>query len=79
MQQVTPQQRIAVQVVSVLINPVYGYTFSFPWKRGPLDNINEYFEAYPNFESVRLALFNQLMDFDFLSKMLVVFQSEDET
>jgi len=40
-------------VLSIIINPIYGDTYSFPWKRGPHDNLNEYLEALPSFEQVR--------------------------
>ena len=43
-------QRAAVHVLSTLVNPYYGDTFSYPWKRGPHDNIPEYLEALPVFE-----------------------------
>ncbi len=49
----TPLQKVAVHVLSIIINPVYGETYSFPWKRGPHDNLNEYLEALPSFDNVR--------------------------
>ena len=56
---------VAVQVISTLVSPVYGDFYSFPWKRGPHDNILEYTEASATFESVRESIFNQLKEFDF--------------
>ena len=49
----SPLQKVAVHVISIIINPIYGETFSFPWKRGPHDNLNEYLEALPTFDLVR--------------------------
>jgi len=36
---------VAAEVLSTLICPVYGEFYSFPWKRGPHDNILEFVEA----------------------------------
>ena len=69
---------VAVQVISTLVSPVYGDFYSFPWKRGPHDNILEYTEASATFESVRESIFNQLKEFDFVGKTIAVFQKEDE-
>lgn len=74
----TPLQKVAVQVLSVIINPIYGETYSFPWKRGPHDNLNEYFEACSQFEQVRAFASSSLSEFDFLQKLVNVFNSEDE-
>ncbi|CDW83098.1 protein kinase domain containing protein [Stylonychia lemnae] len=74
----TPLQKVAVQVLSVIINPIYGDTYSFPWKRGPHDNLNEYLEALPSFDQVRQVAFQHLAEFDFLQKLVMVFNSEDE-
>ena len=49
----TPLQKVAIQVLSIMINPIYGETYSFPWKRGPHDNLNEYLEVLPTFELTR--------------------------
>jgi len=75
----TPLQKVATHVLSIIINPVYGETFSFPWKRGPQDNFNEYLEAVPTFDLIRQVTFHQLSEFDFLHKLLTVFNSEDES
>jgi len=48
-----PLHKVAVQVLSVIVNPIYGDTYSFPWKRGPHDNLNEYLEVLPIFDQVR--------------------------
>jgi hypothetical protein len=49
---------VAVELLSTLICPVYGDFYSFPWKRGPHDNILEYIEALQTFESLRELIFN---------------------
>jgi hypothetical protein len=67
-------------VISVLINPYYGDTYSYPWKRGPHDNFNEYLEVLPVFDSVlRQTIYQSLCDFDFLQKFTLIFNAEDET
>jgi hypothetical protein len=70
---------VAVQVLSILLNPIYGETYSFPWKRGPHDNLKEYLETVPIFDSVRNAAFQTLLDFDFIAKLATVFHSEEES
>lgn len=64
---------VAVELLSTLICPVYGDFYSFPWKRGPHDNILEYIEALSTFESLRELIFNQLKEFDFLGKFIVIY------
>jgi len=54
---VTPLHKVAVHVLSIIISPIYGDSYSFPWARGPHDTIQEYFEAYPIFEQVRSTAF----------------------
>jgi hypothetical protein len=70
---------VASEVVSTLACPVYGDFYSFPWKRGPHDNILEYTEAQVIFERMRETIFVHLKDFDFVSKLVQVFQSEEES
>ena len=36
-----------VQVLAQLVNPAFGETYSFPWKRGPHDQIIEYQDLVP--------------------------------
>jgi hypothetical protein len=59
--------------------PVYGDFYSFPWKRGPHDNILEYTEACVTFETVREKIYLHIKDFDFVGKALAIFVVEDET
>ena len=75
---VTALEQVALQVLSSMVCPVYGDFYSFPWKRGPHDNIQDYIEAAATFDQLREAIFLYLRDFDFVGKCLVVFQSEDE-
>jgi hypothetical protein len=49
----SPIVKVAVHVLSIIVNPVYGDTYSFPWKRGPHDNLGEYFEALMVFDMAR--------------------------
>jgi len=49
---------VAVELLSTLICPVYGDFYSFPWKRGPHDNIQDYIEALITFENLREQIFN---------------------
>lgn len=74
----TPLQKVAVHVLSIIVNPIYGETYSFPWKRGPHDNLNEYLEALPSYDLIRQFIANQTNEFDFLGKLGVIFNSEDE-
>ena len=68
-----------MECLSTLMCPVYGDFYSFPWKRGPHDNILEYTEAQSIFEKVRDNIFTCVKDFDFVGKALAIFMMEDET
>ena len=61
-----------------MICPVYGDFYSFPWKRGPHDNVQDYLEASTHFEKLRFSVFNELKSTDFISKLIMVFTKEDE-
>ena len=76
---ITSLHMVTIEVLSTIICPVYGDFYSFPWKRGPHDSILEYTEASKIFERVRLAIFNNLKDFDFVAKSLAIFVKEDES
>jgi hypothetical protein len=76
---VGPVHVMALECLSTLICPVYGDFYSFPWKRGPHDNILEYIEAQSIFENMRDKIFLQIKDFDFVGKALAIFMSEDES
>lgn len=75
---VTPIDTVAMECLSTLMCPVYGDFYSFPWKRGPHDNILEYTEAVTIFEKVRESIFVCVKDFDFIGKALAIFLNEDE-
>jgi len=70
---------VALESLSTLICPVYGDFYSFPWKRGPHDNILEYTEAEKIFDNMRDKIFTQIKDFDFVGKALAIFMIEDES
>ena len=58
---VTPVNSLTLEVVSTLMCPVYGDFYSFPWKRGPHDNILDYTEAKNIFEKVRQQIMEALL------------------
>jgi len=62
----------------MIVNPAYGDTYSFPWKRGPHDQINEYLDTVPTYEQLRLNIYKKIADFDFLKALMTVYHSEDE-
>ena len=62
------------------MNPFFGDTYSYPWKRGPHDNLPEYLEALPTFDNIlRQTIFQLMTEFDYLSKLSMIYLSEDET
>jgi hypothetical protein len=75
---VTAIHSVALECLSTVACPVYGDFYSFPWKRGPHDNILEYTEAATLFEAIREQVYSSLRDFDFVGKALAVYQKEDE-
>ena len=75
----TPLQKVAIHALSILICPIYGECYSFPWKRGPHDNLNEYLEALPTFDQLRAVAYQSLSEFDFLAKFVALYNSEDES
>lgn len=77
--QVTPQSIVVSQVISIIMCPMYGDTFTFPWKRGPLDTIAEYFEAANQFELTRHHINDCLFGIDWIGDMITIFNSENES
>ena len=75
---ITAIHMVALEAISTIVCPVYGDFYSFPWKRGPHDNILEYTEAATLFEALREQVFHNLKEFDFVSKALAVYLKEDE-
>jgi hypothetical protein len=69
---------VAIECLSTLMCPVYGDFYSFPWKRGPHDNILEYTEAQITFELVREKIYLNIKDYDFVGRTLAIFIAEDE-
>jgi len=76
---VTALHLTTIQVLSMLTNPAIGDAYSFPWKRGPHDNLNEYLEALGYFENVRGQLIKSFAEFDFVNCMINIYNSEDES
>ncbi len=61
------------------MNPFFGDTYSYPWKRGPHDNLPEYYEALPTFDNVlRQSIYSALAEFDYLGKLNIIYSAEDE-
>ena len=78
---VTAIHQLAFQVLSTLNCPVYGDFYSFPWKRGPHDNILDYSEAKHHFENVRgktKKAFATDRNVNFAQICFAIFQREDE-
>ena len=71
--QITAIHSLAAECLSILVCPVHGDFYSFPWKRGPHDSILEYTEASVIFEGVREMVFAHLKEFDFVTKLLSIF------
>ena len=63
---VTPIHMVALECLSTIICPVYGDFYSFPWKRGPHDNILEYIEASKFFENLRNLIFSEIKGNEFI-------------
>jgi hypothetical protein len=47
-------------VLAQLINPAFGETYSFPWKRGPHDQIIEFKDLMPLVETIRARSWKKL-------------------
>ena len=57
---------------------MYGDTFTFPWKRGPLDTISEYLEAQNQFELTKNHIHDCLNEIDWISDIIHIFNQENE-
>lgn len=68
-----------VQVLAQLINPAFGETYSFPWKRGPHDQIIEYQDLVPLVEQIRARVYKKLITEDFLASMIAVYNFDDQS
>ena len=68
--------------MSTLMCPVYGDFYSFPWKRGPHDNILDYVEAVPIYDMVRESIFRAAIadpELEFLQRCITLYNKEDES
>jgi hypothetical protein len=52
--------------------------YSFPWKRGPHDQIIEYNDLVPLVETIRAKTFKKLASGDFLSSLKSIFNAEQD-
>ena len=76
--EVTAIHKVAVQVLSLMINPPIGSQFSFPWVRGPHDQLIEYNDAVNSFESVRMTVYKFFTEFAFCQSLMNVYHQENE-
>lgn len=65
--------------MATIINPAFGDSFSFPWLRGPHDQMSEYNDHVPTLENLRTDCYKHLYNFDFCKAMANIFASEDES
>lgn len=71
--------KVAVYLIAGLINPAFGDSYSFPWLRGPHDQIIEYNDHVPVFEQIRLDCYKNMHAFDFCKALVNIFTSEEES
>lgn len=76
--QVTAIHQVATQVLSMLVNPAFGNQFSFPWMRGPHDQLIEYNDAVNSFETIRITVYKFFTEFDFVSTLMAIYHAENE-
>ena len=76
--QISAITKTVVHVLSILINPAFGNLFSFPWIRGPHDQLIEYNDAVNSFETVRLTVYKYFTEFDFVGALMAIYHEEDE-
>ena len=62
----------------MLVNPAFGNLFSFPWMRGPHDQLIEYNDAVNSFETVRITIYKFFTEFDFVGSLMIVYHEENE-
>jgi len=70
--------KVAVHLLATLINPAFGDSFSFPWLRGPHDQMNEYSDHVPTFEQIRIDTYKYLYGFDFCKALINIYHAEEE-
>ena len=61
-----------------MINPPIGCQFSFPWVRGPHDQLIEYNDAVNSFESMRITVYKFFTEFSFCGSLMNIFHAENE-
>ena len=67
-----------MHVLAQLINPAFGNLFSFPWMRGPHDQLIEYNDAVNSFEALRTTVFKFFIEFDFVGVLMAIYHEENE-
>ncbi|CAD8055051.1 unnamed protein product [Paramecium sonneborni] len=66
--------KFATQVIGVLIHPIHGEIFSFPWKKGYSIQIQNFNEALPLFESLKNQIVTAYADIDHMK----IYNEQDE-
>jgi hypothetical protein len=69
---------VAVQLIATLTNPAFGDSFSFPWLRGPHDQMIEYNDHVATFEQIRVDCFRFMNGFDFCKALINIYAAEEE-
>ena len=68
-----------VKVVAVFVHPIYGDLFTFPWRRNANENIAEFNECWPLFESIRQNVILALDSFDWSTALLKVYKVDEDS
>lgn len=53
--------------------------YSFPWKRGPHDNLNDYLENVDVFDNLKQTVWTCINEYDWLSRFAVVYSTENDS
>lgn len=70
--------KVAVQLIATLINPAFGDSYSFPWLRGPHDQMIEYNDHVATFEQIRVDCFRFMNGFDFCKALINIYTAQEE-
>lgn len=70
--------KFIVQVLAVLMHPLYGDILPFPWRRNQSGNMNEFCECLGLFECVKQSILNCLLEIDSLNVFIKLYNFEDE-
>lgn len=62
----------------MLVNPAVGGQFSFPWMRGPHDQLIEYNDAVNSFENMRMTVYKCFSEYDFIDLLMNIYHFESE-